>query len=90
MELRDALKDDYSSIPSRIGGGTYSYLGGLQPNTVYKILSSVTAFVIPPYPGPFVIPSGTNSVTSGNLNIDHSKAVREFNEWVNLEHAGKK
>ena len=78
VELRDTLKENYSSIPSRRGGGTYGYLVGLQPDAVYAIVSPGTAFIIPPDPGPLVIPSGTNSVTSGNLNRDHSEAVREF------------
>ena len=78
VELRDVPKDKYSLIPSMRGGGTYGYLGGLQLDAVYAIVAPGTAFVIPPYPGPLVIPSGTNSVTSGNLNRDHSEAVREF------------
>ena len=80
VELRDALKDNYSSISSRRGGGMYGYLGGLRPAAVYAIVAPGTAFVIPPDPGPLIIPSGTNSVTSGNLHCDHSEAVREFKE----------
>ena len=90
VKLRDTLKENYYSIPSMRVGGTYGYLGGMQTDAVYAIVSLGTAFIIPPDTGPLVIPSGTNSVTSGNLNIYHSKAVREFNEWVNLEHAGNK
>ena len=90
VELRDAPKENYSSIPSRRGGGTYSYLGGLKPDAVYVIVAPGTAFVIPPDPFPLVIPSGKNSFTSWNLNRDHYKAVKEFKEWVNLERAGKK
>ena len=90
VELRDTLKDNYSSIPYRRVGGTNGYLGGLQPDAVYAIVAPGTIFVIPPNPGPLVIPSGTNSVTSGNLNRNHSEKVREFKEWVNLERAGKK
>ena len=90
VELRDALKENYSSIPSRRVGGTYGYLVGLQPDAFYAIIAPVTAFIIPPNPGPLVIASGTNSVTSGKLNCCHSEAVREFKEWVNLERAGKK
>ena len=89
VELGEELKENYSSNPSIRGGGNYGYLGGLQPDTVYAIVAPGTELIIPPDPGPLVIPSGTNSFTSGNLNIDHSKAVREFNEWVNLERAGK-
>ena len=62
----------------------------MQPNAVYVIVAPGNAFVIPPDPGPLAISSGTNSITSGNLNRDHSEAVREFKEWVNLERAGKK
>ena len=80
VELRDALKKNYSLIPSRIGGGTYSYLGGLQPATVYAIVTPGTLFVIPTDPGQLIIPSDTNSVTSGNLHHDHAEAAREFKE----------
>ena len=90
VELRDAQKGNYTSIPSRRGGGTYGYLGGLQPNAVYSIVAPGTAFVVPSNPGPLAILEGTNSVNSGNLNRDHSKAVSEFKEWVNLDSAGKK
>ena len=54
------------------------------------IVAPGTAFVIPPDPGQLIIPSGTNSVTSGNLHRDHAEAAREFREWINLEHAGEK
>ena len=89
VELRDALKDNYSLIPSRRGGGTYGYLGGLQPNSVYAIVSPGTTFFILPNPVQLIIPSGTNSVTSGNLHRNHAEAAREFKEWINLERAGK-
>ena len=89
VELRDALKENYSLIPSRRGGGTYGYLGSLQPDSVYAIMAPGTSFVVPPDPGQLIIPSGTNSVTSGNLHRDHAEAAREFKELVNLERAGK-
>ena len=76
VELRDALKDNYSLIPYRRGGGTYSYLGGLQPEAVYTIVAPGTTFVNPPDPGQLIIPSGTNSVTSGNLHRDHAETAR--------------
>ena len=76
VELRDALKENYSLISSRRGGGTYVYLGGQQPAAVYAIVALGTSFVIPPDPGQFNIPSGTNSVTSGNLHCDHEEAAR--------------
>ena len=56
VELRDALKENYSLIPSRRGGGTYGYLGGLQPDAVYAIVAPGNSFVIPPYPGPLITP----------------------------------
>ena len=90
VELRDALKENYSSIPSRRGGGTYGYLGGLQPDAVYAIVAPGTSFVIPTNPGQLITPLGTNSVTLGKLHRDHAEAAREFKEWINLERAGKK
>ena len=90
VELRDALKGNYSLIPSRRGGGTYCYLWCLQPYAVYAIIAPGTAFFIPPYTGPLIIPSGTHIVTSGNLQCNHAESAREFKEWINLERAGKK
>ena len=76
VELSDMLKENYSLIQSRRAGGTYGYLEGLQPGAVYAIVSPGTAFVIPPDPGQLIIPSGTNSVTSGNLHRNHAEAER--------------
>ena len=80
VELWDALKEKYSSIPYRRGGGTYGYLVGLQPSAVYAIVAPGTLFVIPPDPGELIIPLGTNSITSGNLHRDHTEVTREFKE----------
>ena len=85
VELRDTLKKNYSLIPSRRGGGTFIYLGGLQPDAVYAILAPGASFIIPPDPGQLIIPLGTNRVTSGNLHHDHAEAAIEFKEWINLE-----
>ena len=90
VELRDYLKENYSSIPSRGGGQTYGYLGGLQPAAVYVIVAPGTSFGIPPDSGQLIIPLGKNSVTSGNLHHDYEEAAREFKEWINLECARKK
>ena len=88
VELRDALKENYSSIPSRRGVGTYGYIGGLQPDAVYVIVAPGTEFIFPFDSCQLIIPSGTNSITSENLHRDHAEAAREFKEWFNLEHAG--
>ena len=80
VELRDALKENYSSIPSRRGGGAYGYLGCLHPSVVYAIVAPGSTFFILPDPGQLIIPSGTNSVTSGNLHRDHAEAAREFKQ----------
>ena len=90
VELKDTLKENYYSIPSRRVGGTYGYLGGLHPAAVYAIVAPGTSFILPLEPGQLIIPSGTNRVTSGNLHSDHTEAARESKEWINLECAGKK
>ena len=90
VELQDAQKENYSSIPSRRGTETYDYLVGLQPDAVYAIVAPGNSFVIQPDPGELIIPSVPNSVTLGNLHHNHAKAAREFKEWINLERAGKK
>ena len=89
VELRDALKENYSSIPYRRGGGTYGYLGGLHQDAVYAIMAPGTLCVIPTNPGQLIIPLETNIVTSGNLYQNPAEAAREFKEWINLELAGK-
>ena len=58
VELRDALKENYSLIPSRRGGDMYGYLGGLHPAAVHAIVAPGISFVIPPDPGQLIIPSG--------------------------------
>ena len=54
------------------------------------IVAPGTSFVILTDTVQLIIPSGTNSVTSGNLQLQHAEAAREFKEWPNLERAGEK
>ena len=89
VELRDSLKDNYSSIPSSRGGGKYGYLRGLQSDAVYPLVAPETSFIIPHDPFQIITQTGTNSVNSGKLHRNHTEAAREFKEWVNLERAGK-
>ena len=83
------MKEKYASITSRRGGGTYRYLGGIFSNAVYGTIAPGTAHVTPTDPGPFVIPTGSTNINTGNINRDHSEACMEHKEWVNLERAGK-
>ena len=53
--MRYAMKENYASIPSRRGGGTYGYLKGLLSNEMYVNIAPGTAFIMPPDPGPLVI-----------------------------------
>ena len=55
--MRDAIKENYLSIPFRRGGGTYVYLRGLLSYTVYGTIAMGNAFVTPPNPVPLVIPT---------------------------------
>ena len=87
--MRDVMKENYASIPSKRGGGTYGCLGGLLSDTVYGTIAPGTAFVTPPDPGPLVILTGSTNINSVNLNRDHSEACREHKEWVNLDRAKK-
>ena len=76
----DAMKENYASIPSRRGGGTYGYLRGLLLDAVYGTIALGTVFVTPPDPGPLVIPAGSTKINSGNLNQYHTEVCREHKE----------
>ena len=41
VEIRDALKENYASIPSRRGRVTFGYLGVILSNAVYDTISPV-------------------------------------------------
>ena len=84
------MKENYASIQSRRGGGTYIYLEGILSDAVYETIALGTAFVTPPDPGPLVFPTGFTNINSGNINRYQSEACREHGEWVNLERAGEK
>ena len=56
--LKTDLRANASSVDSNLGGGDHGYLGLVLSNTEYLAIPTVsnTAFVPPPYPGPFVLP----------------------------------
>ena len=85
VEIRDALKENYASIPSRRGRVTFGYLGVILSNAVYDTISPGESFLIPSYPVRLNIPAGTTTINSDNLNRDHENAKRERKEWINLE-----
>ena len=91
VELRNSLKENYASVSTRRGGGSYGYLGAIVSPTLYFTLEPLNAFIIPPNPGlPPTIVHGTTAITSGNTLREWNEASREFKEWQNLEKAGKK
>ena len=77
VAMRDAMKVNYASIPSRGGGGTYGYLRGLFSNAVYGTVAPGIEFLTPPDPGPLVILTGYTNTNLVNINRDHSEACRE-------------
>ena len=89
VAMRYAMKENYASIPSIRGGGTYGYLKGLLSDAMYVNIAPGTAFIMPPDPGPLVIQTVSTNINSENLNRYHSEACREHKEWVNLECVGK-
>ena len=89
VTMRDAMKENYASITSRRGGGTYRYLGGLLSDAVYRSIVTGNTFLTPPDPGPVIPLAGSTKINSGNLNRDHSEVCREHKKWVNLERVGK-
>ena len=66
--IRYAIKENYASIPSRRGGGTYGYLREIFSKSVYGTIAPDTEFLTPPDPGPLVILAGSTNINSGNLN----------------------
>ena len=91
VAIRNALKQNYASIPTQLGGGAYGYLGGLLSAEEYELLAPGTPFTAPPHPGPQpVIEHATTAVVSSNTLRVFSEAMREWREWSNLERASKK
>ncbi len=91
VELRDSIKENYASIPTRRGGGEYGYLGGILSNAVYNTICPLTPFMPPTNPGvPPTIEAQTTAIVSGNMLRIWNEASREWKEWQSLERAAKK
>ena len=91
VAIRNAIKQNYASIPTQLGGGAYGYLGGLLSAEEYELLAPGTPFTAPPHPGPQpVIEHATTAVVSSNMLRIFSEASRDWKEWSNLERASKK
>ena len=91
VAIRNAIKQNYASIPTQLGGGAYGYLGGLLSAEEYELLAPGTPFTAPPHPGPTpIIEPATTAVFSGNALRLFADATRDWREWSNLERASKK
>jgi uncharacterized protein with HEPN domain len=91
VAMRNALKHNYASVTTDLGGGEYGYLGGLLSASAYALVAPGTPFVPPAHPGPQpIIAVGTTSITSGNTLRIYTEITRSWREWCNLERAGKK
>lgn len=75
--MRNALKQNYASIITTLGGGEYGYLGGLISTAAYNLLSPDTPFHAPVNPGPQpVIEGGTTVITTGNILREYAENAR--------------
>ena len=89
--LRNALKQNYASVITSLGGGDYGYLGGLISAAAYNLLAPYTPFAVPANPGPPpVIETATTVINTGNILRAYAEEARLWKEWSCLERAGKK
>jgi hypothetical protein len=89
--MRSALKENYCSVSTTLGGGAYGYLGGLTNDPVYTTIVPVNPFIVPSDPGnPPIIAVGTTAVAAANENSQYTERKRMYTEWQTMESSGRK
>lgn len=89
--MRSALKENYCSVSTTLGGGAYGYLGGLTNDPVYATIVPASPFTVPLDPGnPPIIEAGTTAVAAANENSQYTEHKRMYTEWQTVESSGRK
>jgi hypothetical protein len=89
--MRSALKENYCSISTTLGGGAYGYLGGLTNDPVYATIVPAHPFIVPINPGnPPIIAAGTTAVAAASENSQYTERKQMYTEWQTVESSGRK
>ena len=82
--LTNQINANLRSVRTSLGGGQLGYLGLLFSPTQYTILSQVP-FMRPAHPGPLIIPAFQLPQIVTQIQSQHHKQLRIFNECNNVD-----
>jgi hypothetical protein len=89
-QAKNLLKQNAASVPSNQGGGMNGYLAIVISDGAYAAISP-DVFDIPIYPGISpIIPPGATGPIIAQLVQEHTEALREYREYMNVSAALKK
>jgi hypothetical protein len=90
-EILKSLKANAASIPSNQGGGSNGYLGIVVSSAVYSTIAPGSPFHTPTIPTQHpTIPRASTDTAISTIVRRHSKKVREWKEYNNIQRALKK
>ena len=91
--IKMALKRNFATVPSTLGGGTHGYLGAVLTPAEYAAATPLNTpqFIEPAFPGAAaVIPPNSTGPQISAIERQFNKALRQWTEYKNLTDAGKK
>ena len=87
--LKDQLKANATSIPTTLGGGNHGYLGLILSPAAYATITA-TQFIEHIFPGQHPnIPAGTSAANTSTIIRRHTKDLRQWREFKNINTALK-
>ena len=91
--IKTALKRNFATVPSTLGGGAHGYLGAVLTPAEYAAATPLNTpqFIKPAFPGAAaVIPPNSTGPQISAIERQFNKALRQWTEYKNLTDAGKK
>ena len=91
--IKTALKRNFATVPSTLGGGAHGYLGGVLTPAEYAAATPLNTpqFIEPAFPGAAaVIPPNSTGPQISAIERQFNKALQQWTEYKNLADAGKK
>ena len=91
--IKTALKQNFATVPSTLGGGTHGYLGAILTPAEYAAATPINTppFVDPAFPGAAaLIPPNSTGPQIAAIERQFNKSMRQWSEYKNLTDAGKK
>ena len=78
--MKSELRVNASSVDSDLGGGDHGYLGLVLSEEEYRKICLDHSFEASEFPGPLVIPRGTDTVDAINLREEHRTNVSLYRD----------